>query len=207
MKATGVVLAGGKSTRMGRKKEELIINGETMLSRALREMTMLFSEVLVVYSQDYKGDLPGRLFPGIRYVYDIFLNKGPLGGVYSGISEASNKYVFITACDMPYIDRNFVRYLVEQSIGFDVVVPSYGDYLEPLCAVYSKACLPSIKESLDQDTKKVTGFYDKVVVRYVPEWVIRKYNSPNILFYNINTPSDWENVTQESLITGKKTRD
>lgn len=198
MRATGVILAGGKSSRMGTDKALLPISHDTMLSRAIKELQKAFAEVLIANRRDVKYGLAG-----IREIPDIFTGMGPLAGIHAGLCEAKYYAVFFAACDMPFIDSELARFMVEQVKGFDIAVPKIGTKLQPLFAVYTKKCIPYIEFSLEHNINRVTDFYSKVNVNFINEKSIEQFIEPDKVFCNVNTP--WEYKEMAKTLSKKST--
>ena len=191
---TGIILAGGKNTRMGVNKAFLEINGTRMIDKTMDIYSRLFSEILIVTNDP----LPYLEFTSAAIVTDIYKNKGPLGGIYTGLFYSKNPYVFVSACDMPYLNGDFIEYLAGLTGKHDVIVPELAEGYQPLHAVYSRNCLPSIKRLLMLDKLKVTGFYRDMRVLGVSEEQILPFNKNGRLFQNLNTPQDVERVQNKS---------
>lgn len=187
---TGIILAGGKNSRMGVNKAFLEINGIRLIDKVLSVFKELFSEILIVTNDplSYTG------FSSSVIVTDIYKNKGALGGIYSGLFFASNDYSFVTACDMPFLNKDFISYLAQRSGKHDIVVPQLSDGFQPLYAVYSKNCLAPIKRNLETDKLKITGFYKGMRVLTVTEEIINSFNEKGDFFLNINTPKELEKI-------------
>lgn len=185
IQATGVILAGGKSARMGADKAFLQLGREAMIERVAAEIKNVFSEVLVAGGNAETGR---RL--GLRVVPDRFSGCGPLGGIHAALNAASYGLALVVACDMPFASRELAVLLMEKAEGYDVAVPRRGIYLEPLFAVYRKTCLPAIEESLMMSCYKIVDFYPRVRVNYVNEEEWRALADPDKVFFNVNTPHD-----------------
>ena len=186
---TGALLSGGKNTRMGSNKAFLEVDGERLIDRAVRIYREIFDEIILVTNEP-------RLYldQDVTIVTDLEKGKGPLMGIYTGLFWAAADPVFFAACDMPFLDVPFVRYLLEQSRDVDIVVPETADGLQPLHAVYSRRCLAPIKARLDRDRLKVTGFYKGLKVRTIPEQTIRSFDPQGRMFLNINTPEEYRRL-------------
>ncbi|ATW23636.1 molybdenum cofactor guanylyltransferase [Candidatus Formimonas warabiya] len=189
MMASGVILAGGKSTRMGMDKTLITINNEPIIHRIVGELKSVLDELIIVSNEVNKFGLAGT-----REIMGAFPEKGPLGGIHAGLTAAAHEYSFVVAGDMPWCDKNLAQLLLDYAPGYDVAVPRIGKYLEPLFAVYSKRCLPYVEFILKHDTPKITAFYDKVKVNYVGEAIIRSVADPDKVFFNINTPDDYSSI-------------
>ena len=116
--------------------------------------------------------------------------KGALGGIYTGIFYASEEHAFVAACDMPFLNRDFLEYMVSRAAGHDIVVPAPPDGLQPLHAVYSRRCLPAIKGMIERNRLKITGFYPGHRILTINPEVIRTFDPQGRMFMNVNTPED-----------------
>ena len=195
---TAVVLAGGRSHRLGFDKALLRLGDETLLERAVRKVATLSDEVIVA-----GGPLPYPL-PGVRLEADVYLGCGPLGGIHAGLAAAFNFHSLVVACDMPFLNLELLRYMVELAPGHDVVIPRLGIYLEPLHAIYSKDCLKPIERRIEAGNFKVSDFLSEVRVRYVERDEIERFDPEHLSFFNINTPQDLGRM-REKLTSGKAT--
>ncbi|ABC77901.1 molybdenum cofactor guanylyltransferase [Syntrophus aciditrophicus] len=188
---TGIILSGGKSSRMGLNKAFLEINGERLIDRTVKLFRQLFSEVILVTNEPLL-----YLDQDIALVTDIYKGKGPMGGLYSGLFYASFDHAFLCACDIPYLNVEFIRYMTGKASEYDVVVPETADGFHPLHAIYSRRCLPSIKSLLIRDRLKMTGCFKGMRVLYIPESVIRSFDPECRMFLNINTEQDLQRVLE-----------
>ena len=189
---TGVILSGGKNTRMGSNKAFLEVGGERLIDRTVRIYKEIFSKIILVTNEPHL-----YLDQDVTVVTDLEKNKGPLMGIYTGLFWASSSDpVFFAACDMPFLNGGFIRYLLEQAAGFDIVVPETADGLQPLHAVYSQSCLAPVKALLARDRLKITGFYKGMKVKVVSPAVVQGFDPEGRLFLNINTPDEYVKITQ-----------
>jgi len=182
---TGIILSGGKSSRMGLNKAFLEINGERLIDRTLRQFKELFSEVILVTNEPLL-----YLDQDVTLITDIYKRKGPLGGLYAGLFYSSFDYAFLCPCDMPYLNTKFIRYMMERVAGYDIVIPETPEGYHPLHAIYSRRCLPTIKSLLMRDRLKMIGCFKGMRVLFIPEPVIRSYDPEGRMFMNINTQQD-----------------
>lgn len=187
---TGIILAGGKNARMGKKKSFLKVENANLIDKILGVYHKIFSEVVIVTNDP----LSYTEFSGAVLVTDIYKDKGALGGIYTGLFFASYNYSFIAACDMPFLNIDFICYLIEQADKYDIVVPKLSEGFQPLHAIYSKNCLPVIKRHLLVDKLKITAFYKEMRLLNIPEEKIKPFNKDGRLFLNINTPEDLKKV-------------
>ena len=184
---TAVVLAGGRSVRLGRDKALVELAGRPLIQHVIGRVSALGNEIIVVTSQ--ANSLPPL---GVRKVADIYPGKGPLGGIYSGLKAAHTHHCLVLACDMPLLNLDLLRHLMDLASDFDIVVPRVGSNLEPLHAVYAKSCLQSIDDALQHDRLQVQSFFDQVKVRYVEDAELKQFDPEHLSFFNINSQSDLE---------------
>ncbi|TWH45633.1 molybdenum cofactor guanylyltransferase [Sporomusa sp. KB1] len=185
MAVSGIILAGGRSSRMGRDKTLLVFKNETLIERTVRKLQNFVDEVIIASNHTAKYNLPG-----IVEVPDSYPGMGPLGGMQAGLMAAQHQYSFIVSCDMPFFTEELARYLLERRAGCDVVVPEIGNRLEPLCAVYSRNCIKPIEKCLQAGVSQVFRFYPDVRVCKIVESDLRQVGDPKEIFCNLNTPED-----------------
>ena len=186
-----IVLAGGKGLRLGQDKTSEAIGGKSLLERVVSRLASFNSDILAVTAS--KRAFP-RLngYPRLKTVTDIYLDKGPLGGVYAGLKATDSFYNLVVACDMPFLNQALLRYMVQVSAGFDLVVPRLGELVEPLHAVYSKSCLAPIESLLKQGDLSMRQLFALVKVRYVEAEEIDRFDPEHLSFFNINNEADLE---------------
>jgi molybdopterin-guanine dinucleotide biosynthesis protein A len=188
---TGIILAGGKSRRMGENKALIDVGGVSLFERVYRIFKEIFKEIIVVAND-------AGFFEGYeaRLQKDILVNKGPLGGLYTGLFYSSNYHAFCTGCDMPLLNPRLIKYMVEERGEYDVIVPKTPDGLHPLHAIYSKKCLSPMRQLLDRDDLRIANFFHRVSVRYIDETEIRKLDPHMRSFINVNTEEEMEAVRE-----------
>ncbi len=183
---TGVILSGGRNSRMGTNKAFLRRDGERLIDRTVRIYRNLFSEIVLVTNEPLL-----YLDQDLLIVTDLVRGKGPLMGIYTGLFYASSEYVFVAACDMPFLDEAFIRFLSEQATGLeDIVIPRSAGGLEPLHAVYSRRCMAPIRRLLDADRLKIAGFYKGMKQKIIEGEVLRAFDPEGRMFVNINRRED-----------------
>jgi molybdenum cofactor guanylyltransferase len=187
VKVTGVVQAGGKSTRMGGNPKALIeLGGRSIVERVVAALTPAVDDVLVVTNTPEL-----YAFLGLPMVADVYPDHGSLGGIYSGL-RAAGEIAFTVACDMPFLHPEVVRLVVERAGEGDVVIPRVGEQLETMHAAYSQTCLPPIEARLRAGRLKIVGFFDDVRVVEVGAAEVARFRDPAIAFMNVNTPDELE---------------
>jgi molybdenum cofactor guanylyltransferase len=183
---TGIILAGGKNSRMGVNKAFLEIDGISLIEKTINIYRQIFNDIIIVTNDP----LAYVDFADAVIVTDIYKGKGPLGGIYTGLFYSKNDYAFISACDMPYLNKDFISRMTEHIGKYDIIAPELSDGFQPLHAIYSHNCLSHIKKMLIADNLKITGFYKDVRLLSIPEEKIKPFNQDGRLFLNVNTPED-----------------
>ena len=186
-----IVLAGGKSLRLGQDKVLETIGNKSLLERAVFQLDSFNSDIIIVTAA--KQSFP-RLtgYPRLRIVTDTYPDKGPLGGIYTGLAASDSFYNLVVACDMPFLNQALLDYMIQLSANFDLVVPRLGDMVEPLHAVYSKGCLAPMERLLRQGRLGVRELFTLVKIRYVEADEINRFDPEHLSFFNINTEADLE---------------
>ena len=186
---TGVLLAGGKSRRMGEDKRFILVGQQTLFERSCAVLRELFEQVCVVIAQDSPA-----LQAEVPVVRDLMPDYGSLGGLYTGLRLAKTQYVFLAACDMPFLNPTVIRHMVQLKDSADIVISQWGTRLQPTHAVYGRNCLPVIEEMMTLQNRKIHSMigYPALRVCMIPEAEIRQIDHDGRSMLNINTPSDLE---------------
>ena len=197
---TGIILAGGKSTRIGANKPQLKIGKGHLIDRVVDTLSQFTSSIIIVTTGEQIG-LAKSATPSARWVKDIYPGKGPLGGIYTGLMHAETSYSLVVGCDMPFLNIGLIKYLIDGASGFAAVAPKIGWMIQPLHAIYSKSCLPSIEALIREDQLQIIKLFNMVNTRYVTEKEIDQFDPDQLSFLNINTEGDL--LKAEVLIVGK----
>ena len=195
---TAVILAGGMSRRLGRNKALEPFQGEPLIRRVIRTMGLLTSNIIVVANDDERVaelDLPECTTP----VIDEYPGKGSLGGIYTGLCAAPTEWAVFCACDMPFPSPQLYEALLAKRGSNNAVVPVVDGRPEPIHAAYSKPCLGPIREKLNANELKISGFFDDVTVSYFAEDQVREIDPDLLSFFNINTQQDLERANRIAL--------
>jgi len=194
MEMTSIVLAGGKNLRLGRIKALEIIGGKSLIERVVERLEPVTNQFLIVTSQE-QPDLPVTVRAEV--LIDVYPGKGPLGGIYTGLVSSRSSQSIVVACDMPFINTELLRYMIELSQDFDAVVPRLENgMIEPLHAIYSRSCLGSMKTRLENNELSITPFLNQLRVRYVEEAECRRFDPQLLSFFNINRQADLERAIE-----------
>lgn len=186
---TGIILAGGLSKRYGQNKAFLEIGGIRLIDRIKEEMENIFKRLILIANEKKSFE-----YLGIPIIEDLIKGLGPIGGIYTGLMNISDQAGFFVACDMPFINKRLIRYMLDIKDNHEAVVPLVANEVEPLHAIYSKSCLKPIRNLIDSKYYRVRYFYNQISVRYVKEDEIRKFGSPSKAFLNINTPDEFAKI-------------
>ncbi len=186
---TGVLLAGGKSRRMGEDKRFLLVGEGTLFERSLGVLRSVFQNVLVVIAQDSQ-----ELKSEIPVLRDLVPGCGSLGGLYTGLKQAVTPHVFVVACDMTFLDPATVRYFNEVKGDADVVMAKLLNGLQPMHALYHRRCLPVMESMIQARELKIQQLaaHRSLRVRLVMPVELSAIDPQGRSFYNVNTPSDLE---------------
>jgi molybdopterin-guanine dinucleotide biosynthesis protein A len=171
---------------MGTNKAFAEVGGVPIIERILQRIGDLGEEIILITNTPAE-----YAHLGLPSYADCIPGKGPLGGLYTALSEAHYPYVLVVSCDQPFLNPTLLQSLIDQREAVDVVVPlDREDYPQSMHAVYGKGCLPAIQDCLDADKLKVIGFFPQVRVRKISGEDIDRYDPQRISFVNVNTPDD-----------------
>ena len=184
-KITAAILAGGKSSRMGKDKAQLTYNGKTFLNRLITEFSS-FDEIIVSVASTLHP------LPHIKFIQDENHDKGPLEGLRQVLKESKNEFVFVCATDMPFVTKALPEYLAEFFCSdYEIYVPTVNGKPEPLCSVYKKSILPVIENQIKNDDLKLSHIFEAVPTKFIP---IEKSSLTQKIFLNINTPQEYADL-------------
>lgn len=185
--ASAVVLAGGKSSRMGSPKALLRFDDEPILVHIVRTLGRMFSEIIVVAAPDQ--ELPSL---PVTVVRDQVAHQGPVGGLCYGLKATGTDFSFVTSCDVAFLNPELISYLVSRISEYDVVVPHWQQRLQPLHAVYRRSVLPLLEDQLARAQLRPVYLFDRVRTCRIDEDEIRRFDPDGLSFLNMNTPQDYE---------------
>jgi molybdopterin-guanine dinucleotide biosynthesis protein A len=185
---TGIILAGGKSSRLGNRNKAFIKLGKySIIERIVSRLKEAGFEKMIICGCEITIE-------NVTSVKDITPHKGPLIGLYSGLIASNSFYNFVVACDMPFLSINLIKYMKDKVGDADVVIPKTKKGIEPLHAIYSKNCLNIIKKKIDEEKGKfsIHSIFSKLKIKYILEEEILQFSLPELAFFNINTLEDLE---------------
>ena len=195
---TGVILAGGKSRRMGQNKALLQLGDDPLIAHVIRRMRLVTDELLLITNNHAE-----YAHLGLPMHSDMIPDAGALGGIYTGLTHASHDSVLCVACDSPFLEPKLLAHLVSVLGEYDAVMPyTYKTppsdntdvqiTLQTLCAVYSKRCLPIIEQMLNEPDLRVHALQERANILTLAPEIWKTYDSEGHSFFNVNTPEDFE---------------
>jgi len=185
---TSIILAGGKSLRLGRSKLLETIEGKSLIQWVVDRLAILSTEIIIATA--HGEAIPCSSAVRIKTVADVYPGKGPLAGIHSGLTASSSSRAIVVSCDTPFLSVSLLEYMTQTLADSDVALPRIGEMIEPLCAVYSKNCLAPIQELLERDERQIRKLFSMVKVKYVEEEEINSFDTEHLSFFNINSQAD-----------------
>lgn len=185
-KITGIVLAGGKSRRMGAEKGLLKFAGKRLIEHAIFVLEKVCDQIIIIENSDTYD------FLGYPVFADIIPNSGPMGGIFTGLMKSETDLNLVLSCDMPFIPEVLLKYLIQNNSGFDVAVPWHGGRkFEPMCAVYHKKTIPVFEEFIQNNNYKIFDIYRQLNANKLQMSAELDFYKPH-LFDNLNSKVDLE---------------
>jgi molybdopterin-guanine dinucleotide biosynthesis protein A len=186
MRITGVIQAGGRSTRMGGEPKALLeLGGKRIVERVVDVLGAVLDELLVVTNTPERYE-----FLRLPMVADRYPEGGALGGIFTGLDAVGGDAAFTVACDMPFLHPDVVRLVLARAGEADVVIPRVDGQYETMHALYAKACLAPMEARLRARQLKITGFFPDVRVLDIAADAVARHRVPQIVFMNVNTPDE-----------------
>lgn len=181
MKASGVILAGGNSSRMKFNKAFARITTETVIQIIKKKFITFFDETIIISNEPkLYSDL------GVKVYTDIYPRLGPVAGIHSALSHAGNDVIFLLGCDMPFMNMETVAYMLQKINGYDSVVPEIKSRLQPTAAVYHRKCLPLFTRSLEEDKLKLIWVFREMDALVLDENELQRFGNIEETFFNLN---------------------
>lgn len=189
MHASGFILAGGKSSRMGTDKSLLRFGNSTLIGSAIERLRKIVAEVAIVSPRD---DLAGYA----PVIHDVYPDRGPLGGIHAALASSAHELNLMLAVDMPFVEPELLQSLlgIAQESQAVITVPQTRNGWQPLCAVYRKAFASVAETALKGDDYKIDRLFKQVTTRILSEAELEKWGYTSRVFMNLNTPNDLRNA-------------
>lgn len=190
---TGIVLAGGKSRRMGTEKGLLKLGDKHMIEYSIEVLKGVCSQILIIENSD------AYHFLGFEVIADVIPKSGPMGGIYTGLLNSQNDLNLVLSCDMPFIQTELLKDLIENSAGNDVVVPWHGlNKFEPMCALYHKKVATLFYEFIQRKNFKIPDTFKHLKTnRFSIHKGLSYYNQD--LFFNVNSKEELSQIQERFL--------
>lgn len=190
---TAVILSGGLSRRMGYDKKQLRIGGENIIKRIVKQLSIDFDDIIIAGSKP--DELPG--VSGVRGVYpDAVEQSASLVGIYTGLVHAQSQYLYVTACDMPVYNHDYVAYMkrcIEDNPGVGGCVTRFEEWIEPFNSFYHVELAPKVETFLSTGQKSIYKCFEDEHLYYIDERIGREFSPDWDMFCNLNTPSELKN--------------
>jgi molybdopterin-guanine dinucleotide biosynthesis protein A len=189
---TAAIIAGGAASRLGgRDKSQLPIGNRSILDRQLALFRSLTDRILIVAND------PDRLAPpGVPVVGDLVPGAAAMGGIYTALTTATTEAVLVVACDLPFLTRRFLDHLTRVAVGYDLTIPRSADGLQPMCAVYARACLEPIRARIAESALRIQDLGAEVRTREIGPEELAAFDPDGLLFFNVNTPADYQRALE-----------
>ena len=190
-RVTGIILAGGKSSRLGRDKAWEDVGGQRIIDRVIGALRSSCDEVLII------GDRPERqnelsLPKCIQYRSDELKGRGSIGGLYTGLKASDTLWSLVVACDMPFISRELIRFMLSMisKNRCDAIVPIINGRYQPTHALYNSTCIPFIEKNISSGNFRMDSYFDEIYLEEISEDVINSIKGAELSFFNVNTEDD-----------------
>lgn len=197
---TAIIIAGGKSVRMGFDKAFMNINNLPCIELIVKKLKKHFSEIIIVTDEGNKYNFLKEIV-----AYDQYKNAGPLGGLHAGLKRSSSLYNYLIACDMPVISENMILYM-KRLLSFqpDIIACENKEFIEPFHAVYSKNLIELIEDQIKMGELSLFNLMKKSKTRVISHHTIRKVCKGDLVFTNLNTRQDLEYYQSYICFKGEK---
>jgi molybdopterin-guanine dinucleotide biosynthesis protein A len=188
---SALILAGGRSTRLGQNKAFLEANGQSLVERIIDRLAQVSDEIIIATNEVERYE-----HLEATVVSDVYPGKAALGGIHAGLQAASSTHSIVVGCDMPFLNVSLLRYMQSFAPTYDVVIPRVAQYLEALHAIYAKSCVPHIERQLEADDLQITSLLSAFRVKYVEQEEIETFDPHHLSFFNINSQADLEKARE-----------
>ncbi|MBI4931463.1 MAG: molybdenum cofactor guanylyltransferase [Bacteroidetes bacterium] len=179
-KITGVILAGGKNSRMGAAKGLLMVDGKKIIERIIDAMKPVVDEIMIISNENNYDYL------GYKVHADLIKDCGPMGGIHTALSFSASEKNLIVACDMPFLTSSILKQIIDISSGYEITISEFSGEVQPLCAVYSSVCRNKFKELITIEAWKMK----KALKHFKTKTISFSENH----FQNINTPEEYRTI-------------
>jgi molybdenum cofactor guanylyltransferase len=195
MSTTGIILAGGESSRMGSDKGLQNLCGKPLIQYSIEALSGLCTDIIISSSSSAYQEF------GYQVVKDEFPGIGPMGGIYSALKQSKTDANLVLSCDLPFVSKELLSFILKSASGFQVAVPWQGDrHYEPLCGFYSLSLLSQISAYIQKGNYKLPDLFEKISInRLIINDSMYFYTAD--LFFNVNSKHDLQ--TAENMMRRK----
>jgi len=196
---SAIILAGGKSSRMGFDKQFLKLSDKYIIELLIEKLEGMFKEIVIVTNkpEQYEGY-------NCIIAEDEVKGFGPVAGIAAGLKASSSQYNYLIACDMPFINPHYIEYMksliIKRQRSVDAVITKLGDWIEPFNAFYSKSLIERAEENIRQGRKKISYLFNDADVIYISEETARRFSPNWEMFINLNTMKDYEAAVRSAQL-------
>jgi len=191
MKTTGIILAGGKSSRMGQDKGLILMNGKPMIEHIINALIEVVSDIIIISNNKSYSQFGYPVFP------DIIKERGPVGGIYTGLYHTKTELNFCISCDVPLISSEFITWMLERKGDSMITLPKYKNKVHQMIGVYNKGVLATFKDSTEREYLKLSQVNNDLACKIID--IEKEYaNFDKLIFSNINTKNELINIENES---------
>ena len=187
MDLCAVVLCGGQSSRMGTNKSLLQISNYRVVEKIVSELKKLTNHVVLIANDEKPYE-----YLKVPIYKDRYNDAGPLAGIESAMYHVDAERFIFAACDMPFVNKHLYEYLLTYAGDYEAIVPKYNGQVHPLASIYSRNCLPVIKEKLDAGDYRVSIFFHEIEHKFVTLFPNIDEEVVKYHFFNMNTPVEYE---------------
>ncbi|MFC1786798.1 molybdenum cofactor guanylyltransferase [Halobacteriota archaeon] len=195
---SGIILAGGKSTRINTNKSMAQIGNKKMIEHVRDNLSGIVGEVLVVAGDIGQREKISTVICGVSLTHDPIVGYGPVAGILAGLQSSKGDYAMVVACDMPFVNPDVVDFLFSLAEGYDAVVPRYSDdNIEPLHAIYKRnSTIKACESAIERDDRRIVSPLNALSrVKYVSIEKIKEIDPELRTFINVNTTEDLERIS------------
>jgi molybdopterin-guanine dinucleotide biosynthesis protein A len=186
---SALILAGGKGTRIGYDKKKLVLNGGSVMTELVGRLRSIFDEIIVSSNNEFEHE-------NVIVLRDD-IGSGPLAGIYQGLRRCNSEYLYVIACDMPFVSPDYIEFMknkVENGGPCDVCLAQNGDFLEPFNALWGKSCIDPVRGALEDQAYKILPLLKKLRLSVVKPDEVKRFSGPCDLFLNINYDADLQDA-------------
>ncbi|OFY96881.1 MAG: hypothetical protein A3K10_07320 [Bacteroidetes bacterium RIFCSPLOWO2_12_FULL_31_6] len=183
MKIGAIILAGGKSSRMGTDKGLLLLNGKSMVAYVLDTLKQITDDIIIISNnaayEVYK----------VPVYEDLIKDAGPLAGTYTGLIYSKHDKNIVVSCDAPFISVELLNLLIEKRKNYDATIATHFNKTHPIIGIYDKKCVPTFKNELEQNQRKIKIALEKVNLQLI---AVNQFDKK--VFTNVNTPIELKEI-------------